>query len=171
MTSPAPLPSAPITVALVEDQSGLRDSLQEIFSVVPGLTCIAACANAEQALVQLPPLAPTVVFMDINLPGMDGVSCVRELAPKLPDTFFIMLTALDNTEAVFNSLAAGACGYLHKPVTTTKLAEAVHEVVAGGSPMSAKIARIVVQAFNKPAPTETTLLPTAKITELEQAVL
>jgi len=59
--------------------------------------------------------APTVVFMDINLPGMDGVSCVRELVKKLPDTFFIMLTALDNTEAVFNSLAAGACGYLHKP--------------------------------------------------------
>jgi DNA-binding NarL/FixJ family response regulator len=109
--------------------------------------------------------------MDINLPGMDGIAGVSELSKLLPDTFFIMLTVRDNTDAVFNSMAAGACGYLHKPVTGAKLAEAAHEVVAGGSPMSAKIARLVVQAFKKPAPAEVKKSPAEALTTREQDVL
>ncbi|WP_298288879.1 response regulator transcription factor [Novosphingobium sp.] len=164
----------PITVALVEDQRGLRDSMQDIFARVPDIRCVAACSNAEQALAELPALAPKVVFMDINLPRMDGVACVKELSPRMPDTLFIMLTVQDNTSAVFNSLAAGACGYLRKPVTATQLAEAVKEVVSGGSPMSAPIARLVVRAFKNTPPVETraqSAPPAVNLTPREQEVL
>ena len=155
-------PTQPIRVALVEDQGGLRDSLREILDGSEGVTCIGACANAEQAVAELPGLKPQVVFMDINLPGMDGVSCVRELAARLPATLFVMLTVFDNTDAVFSSLEAGACGYLQKPVRAAELVAAARDVVAGGSPMSAKIARLVVQAFKKPAPE-----PVAKDTQID----
>ena len=169
--SPAPdSPARPLRVALVEDQSGLRDSLREILDGSEGVLCVAACANAEQALAELPAIQPDVVFMDINLPGIDGVSCVRQLAPVLPDALFVMLTVYDNTDAVFSSLEAGACGYLQKPVRAEQLVSAVRDVVAGGSPMSAKIARLVVQAFKKPAPQKVAKLE-VELTGREQEVL
>lgn len=142
----------PITVAIVEDQSDLRESLCEAIQAVPGIRCIAACANAEDALHDLPSLHPQVVFMDINLPGMDGVECVRQLTQLLPGVLVVMLTIYDNTEAIFRSLEAGACGYLHKPVLGRELAAAARDVVSGASPMSGKIARLVIQAFRKPVP-------------------
>lgn len=160
-----------IRVALVEDQGGLRDSLREILSTSPGVDCVAACANAEQALIELPGLAPQVVFMDINLPGMDGVTCVRELSARMPQTLFVMLTVYDNTDAVFSSLESGACGYLQKPVRAKELVAAAREVIAGGSPMSAKIARLVVQAFHKSPPSEVAKAPDFQLTEREQEVL
>ncbi len=166
----SPLPP-PIRVALVEDQAGLCESLQEALSNSEGVRCVAASANAQEALAKLPPLAPDVVFMDINLPGMDGVSCVRELAKLLPDTLCVMLTVYDNTEAVFNSLQAGACGYLQKPVKARELIAAAREVVAGGSPMTAKIARLVVQAFRKPIVSPAANEKEAELTAREQAVL
>jgi len=160
-----------ITVALVEDQSGLRESLREVIDGSDGLRCIAACANAENALRDLPSLNPQVVFMDINLPGMDGVACVRELVLACPDVLVIMLTAYDNTEAIFGSLKAGACGYFHKPVRRQELIEAVKSVVAGGSPMSAKIARLVVQTFQSPPPNTESPKDEFNLTEREQEVL
>jgi len=167
----APASTEPIRVALVEDQGGLRDSLHEILSTTDGIHCVAACANAEQALAELPALKPRVVFMDINLPGMDGVTCVRELLKLLPDALFVMLTVYDNTDAVFSSLEAGACGYLQKPVKASELIAAARDVMAGGSPMSAKIARLVVQAFKKPAPAEDPKAGDFELTTREQEVL
>ena len=160
-----------IRVALVEDQPGLRESLKEALSNAEGVLCVAACANGEEALASLPALAPEVVFMDINLPGMDGVSCVRELTKLLPGALCVMLTVYDNTEAVFNSLQAGACGYLQKPVKARDLIAAAREVVSGGSPMTAKIARLVVQAFRKPTLPPTPSEKEADLTAREQAVL
>lgn len=169
--APPPQPTDPIRVALVEDQGGLRASLKRVLTDAPGITCVAACANAEQALDELPTLRPQVVLMDINLPGMSGVECVRLLVDRVPGVLVVMLTVYDNVESLFNSLQAGACGYLHKPVRGTDLVAAVREVAAGGSPMSARIARMVVQAFNKPAPA----LPAGQLpvglTDREQAVL
>jgi DNA-binding NarL/FixJ family response regulator len=166
-----PKSDPPIRVALVEDQGGLRDSLREILDGSEGITCVAACANAEQALAELPAIRPQVVFMDINLPGMDGVSCVRELAGMLPATLFVMLTVYDNTDAVFSSLEAGACGYLQKPVKAVDLIAAAREVVAGGSPMSAKIARLVVQTFKKPAPEPAPADVQSELTSREREIL
>jgi DNA-binding NarL/FixJ family response regulator len=166
-----PASAVPIPVALVEDQGGLRDALREILASSEGIDFVAACANAEQALAELPALAPRVVFMDINLPGMDGVTCVRELSLLLPDALFVMLTVYDNTDAVFSSLEAGACGYLQKPVKAAELVAAARDVVAGGSPMSAKIARLVVQAFKKPAPAADPKAADFELTSREQEVL
>jgi DNA-binding NarL/FixJ family response regulator len=166
--------SKPITVAIVEDQSELRESLREALEASPAIHCVAACANAGEALRDLPALKPQVVFMDINLPGMDGVECVRQLVSRLPQVLVIMLTIYDNTDAIFRSLEAGACGYLHKPVLGRELMAAARDVVSGASPMSGKIARLVVQAFKKPLPVQTPTEVNTDETELtsrEQEVL
>jgi DNA-binding NarL/FixJ family response regulator len=108
--------------------------------------------DAETALRDIPRLQPKVVLMDINLPGMDGVQCVRQLSVLIPAAQIIMLTIHDNTEAIYNSLAAGASGYLLKPVTAAQLLAAVRDVFAGGAPMTSNIVRKVVQAFKQAAP-------------------
>jgi DNA-binding NarL/FixJ family response regulator len=169
--NPSPTSSAPIRVAVVEDQGGLRESLKKALTGVPGITCVAACANAEQALEELPALQPQVVLMDINLPGMSGVECVRHLVELIPGVLVVMLTVYDNTEAIFNSLKSGACGYLRKPVRGKELIAAIRDVAAGGSPMSARIARMVVQAFSKAPPKPASSQPEASLTDREQAVL
>ena len=140
-----------ITVAVVEDNPGLRASLATMLNRAPGLQCAGTFPDAEQALRALPTLRPRVVLMDIQLPGMDGVRCVAQLARDLPGTQIIMLTAFDNPDTIFDSLAAGAGGYLLKPVRTAQLAAAVKEIAAGGAPMTSSIARRVVQTFRKPA--------------------
>jgi DNA-binding NarL/FixJ family response regulator len=141
-----------ITIAIVEDNDGLRRSLETIVKRGPGTQCVGLFAKAEDALRELPTLRPNVVLMDINLPGMDGVECVTRLAREAPGLQIVMLTVYDNTDAIFNSLAAGASGYLLKPVRAAQLLAAIKEVHAGGAPMTPNIARRVVQAFKKPAP-------------------
>ena len=142
----------PITVAIVEDNSGLRRSLEAILGRDPGFKCIGSFPDGEQAVSALPALRPRVVLMDINLPGMNGVECVARLVEDLPDTQIIMLTVYEDPDAIFNSLAAGAGGYLLKPVRTAHLLAAIRDLVAGGAPMSSHIARRVVQTFKKPSP-------------------
>lgn len=141
-----------IHVCLVEDDPGLRSSLEDILASDPGLVCTGSFGSGEEALDRLPALRPHVVLMDINLPGMSGVECVARLASVLPDSQTIMLTVYDDTDVIFQSLAAGACGYLLKPVRRAQLLDAIHDVLRGGAPMSTSIARCVVQAFHK-APT------------------
>jgi DNA-binding NarL/FixJ family response regulator len=145
--------------------------MKTALSGVPGITFLTACANAEQALEELPALRPQVVLMDINLPGMSGMECVRHLVERVPGVLVVMLTVYDNTEAIFNSLKSGACGYLRKPVRGRELIAAIREVAAGGSPMSASIARMVVQAFSKPAPLPSDTQTMVSLTDREKAVL
>ena len=142
----------PITVAIVEDNPGLRQSFETMLQRAPGLKWVGSFADGEQALRDLPSLCPRVVLMDINLPGINGVQCVTHLAQTLPDTLLIMVTVYDDTDAIFNSLAAGAGGYLLKPVRSAQLIAAIKEILAGGAPMSADIARRVVQTFRKAPP-------------------
>ncbi len=141
-----------ITVAVVEDDSQVRQSLVGILKRGVGIACVGEFADAEQALRDIPGLQPQVILMDINLPGMDGVECVRRLSALAPSAQIVMLTVYDNTDAIFNSLAAGASGYLLKPVTAAQLLAAVKDVFAGGAPMTSNIVRKVVQTFKKPAP-------------------
>src|SRR6186713_3086521 len=101
-----------ITVSIVKDNEQLRGTLARVISRAEGFECVSQFANAETALEILPKEKPNVVLMDINLPGMNGVECVRRLKPLLPETQVIMLTAYEDTENIFNSLAAGAAGYL-----------------------------------------------------------
>ena len=161
----------PITVALVEDNRELRNQLADTLRAYPDIRCVAVCANGEAALAELPAVAPQVVFMDINLPGMGGVDCTRQLVQACPGVLVVMLTVYDNAEAIFASLESGACGYLHKPVRGRELVDAARDVVAGGSPMSAKIARMVVHAFQKPAPRDVIPPAHADLTAKEKSVM
>jgi DNA-binding NarL/FixJ family response regulator len=106
--------------------------------------------------------------MDINLPGMNGVNCVRELKKNLPQIQVMMLTVYEDTEYIFNALAAGANGYMLKRTSSKELLEAIREVHRGGSPMTMHIARKVVQSFQQ---TAGTALPTENLSEREQQVL
>jgi len=141
-----------ITVTVVEDDTQVRRSLAGILKRSPGVICVGEHGNAEEALREIPRMQPQVVLMDINLPGMDGVHCVRRLSELAPKTQVVMLTADDNTDTIFNSLAAGASGYLLKPISAAQLLAAVKDVYAGGAPMTSDIARKVVQAFKQPLP-------------------
>lgn len=141
-----------IKVAIVEDEAAVRDSLVGILRRSPGCECIGDFNSGEAAVKDIPKLQPAVVLMDINLPGMDGVECVRQLSSLLPETYFLMLTVHEDPDSIFNSLAAGASGYLLKPVRAAELLAAVKDVFAGGAPMTSNIARKVVQSFKRAKP-------------------
>ena len=156
------------TVSLVEDNEQLRGTLARVIARAEGFQCLSQYGNAEAALEALPKDKPNVVLMDINLPGMNGVECVRRLKQLLPGTQVIMLTAYEDTENIFNSLAAGASGYLLKRTSSTELLEAIKDVQKGGSPMTAHIARKVVLSFQKSGPSPQT---TENLSQREQEVL
>ena len=143
----------PITVSIVEDNDQLRGTLARVISRSEGFQCLADYGSAEAALEDLPKRPPNVVLMDINLPGMNGVECARRLKAMLPQTHVIMLTVYEDTDNIFNALAAGAMGYLLKRTPKDELLEAIRDVLKGGSPMTAHIARKVVQSFQRPPAT------------------
>ncbi len=139
----------PIAVAVVEDVKGTRENLVELLKRAAGLNCAGAFASGEAAVRDLPTLAPDVVLMDVNLPGMSGVQCTAQLKARLPKTQFLMLTAYENSELIFESLRAGASGYLMKNTEPNEILAAIEQVHAGGSPMSMQIARKVVSHFQE----------------------
>jgi DNA-binding NarL/FixJ family response regulator len=138
-----------IAVAIVEDDEEIRANLGYRIRENPQLRLIASYRDAESACQELPGAKPGVVLMDINLPGMDGVECVRQLKGQMRDTQFIMLTVYEDNNRLFKSLMAGASGYLLKRTTPTKLFAAIREARDGGSPMTPQIARKVVQHFQR----------------------
>lgn len=140
-----------ISVSIVEDDAPVRASLAKIIDSSSACRCVSRHDSAENALREIPGVKPDVVLMDINLPGLNGVECVRRLKPLLPETQIIMLTVYQNTENIFNALAAGATGYLLKQTPPEELLTAIQQVHAGGSPMSSHIARKIVQSFQQPA--------------------
>jgi len=157
-----------IAVSIVEDDAGVRSSLAKLIDSSQGFRCLSHHPSAESALRDLPKSQPNVVLMDINLPGINGVECVRRLKPQLPGVQIIMLTVYQNTEHIFNALAAGATGYLLKQTPPADLLTAIRDVHAGGSPMSSHIARKIVQSFQRPAATSRGL---ESLTPREQEVL
>jgi DNA-binding NarL/FixJ family response regulator len=142
-------PKMQISVSIVEDSRGTRESLSELLKRSPGLRCVGAYPNGETALRDLPGHSPDVVLMDINLPGMSGIECVARLKEKSPKTQVLMLTTYEEGDLIFESLRAGANGYLLKNMPPSELVNAVEQVHAGGSPMSMHIARKVVSHFQQ----------------------
>jgi DNA-binding NarL/FixJ family response regulator len=140
-----------ISVSIVEDSEQLRGTLARVIDRAEGFRCLSHFGAAEDALKALPQNPPEVLLMDINLPGMNGVECVRQLKALLPKIQVIMLTVYEDTENIFNALAAGAAGYLLKRTSRAELLAAIKEVHSGGSPMTAHIARKVVQSFQQSA--------------------
>ncbi len=141
-----------IKVAIVEDDRKAREIFADWVNRTEGFKCISDHESAEDALATLPSLEPKVVFMDINLPGMNGVECVRRLKVLLPETQFVMLTVYEDSDHIFQALQAGAIGYLLKRTSRAELVAALRDVHAGGSPMTTNIARKVVKAFHQVAP-------------------
>lgn len=157
-----------ITVSIVEDNDQLRSTLARVLNRADGFQCVGQHPSAEAALAALPNEKPNVVLMDINLPGMNGVECVRKLKQIVPGTQVMMLTVYEDTENIFNALAAGATGYMLKRTPRDELLAAIREVYAGGSPMTTHIARKVVQSFQRaPAASE----PTEDLSPREKEVL
>lgn len=138
-----------ISVSIVEDNEGLRRSLTSVLEDSPGFKCLGAFSTAEEALDEIPKHPPEVVLMDINLPGMSGIECVRRLRESLPKTRVIMITIYRDNEKIFEALRAGASGYLLKRATPRIILDAIVDVHQGGSPMSSEVARKVVEAFQQ----------------------
>lgn len=136
-------------VAIVEDDDRLREQFAQLVESAADMTCVSTSGTAESALDAIPAAAPDVVLMDVNLPGMNGVECARQLKHLRPQTQIVMLTSLESNDTIFESLAAGATGYVLKRSPGLQILEAVRDVHAGGSPMSAAIARKVVSFFGK----------------------
>jgi len=165
------LPSPPdmqIKVAIVDDDADIRASLAALIRRNTNFRLAGDYPNAETALKEIPRHPPDVVLMDINLPGMKGYDCVRQLKAALPTVQFLMLTVYEDSDSLFNSLKAGASGYLLKRTASARLLEAIQDVHAGGSPMTPQLARRVVQFFSQPA-SETS--PLARLTPGEKDFL
>jgi DNA-binding NarL/FixJ family response regulator len=136
-----------IKVAIVDDDEGIRTSLASLIRRASSLKLAGDYPDAESALADLPRNPPDVVLMDINLPGINGVECVRQLKAALPAVQFLMLTVYEDSDSLFNSLKAGASGYLLKRTASARLVEAIRDVHTGGSPMTPQLARRVVHFF------------------------
>ena len=143
----------PIRIALVEDDRMVREVLEILLNGSPGFTCVASFGTGEDAVAGLPEVNPDVVLMDINLPGISGIECISRLKEQGHPMLFIMLTIFEDADVIFQSLSAGASGYLLKQTPPAKLLEAIEDVYQGGSPMSREIARKVIQSFQHPAVT------------------
>lgn len=136
------------TVAIVEDDPGLRQQLVDVLGTAPDIRCVGVFASGEEALKGIPALKPNVVLMDIRLPGMSGIQCVAELTKLVPTLQIIMVTVYEDSERIFSALKAGANGYLVKSSPPNQLLDAIRDAYAGGAPMSSHIARKVVQHFH-----------------------
>lgn len=136
-------------ICIVEDKKDLREGMNMMIELQEDYTLGGSFANAEEALKKIPEIVPDAVLMDINLPGMSGIRCVNALKNMFPGMLFLMCTAYEDNDKIFDSLKAGASGYILKTEGPAKIIEALNEMIAGGSPMSSMIARKVVASFVK----------------------
>ncbi|MCX6896697.1 MAG: response regulator transcription factor [Verrucomicrobia bacterium] len=142
----------PIEITIVEDDQGLRESLVAMIRRAPNLRCVGHYGSGEDALKNLPAVRPDVVLVDINLPGMSGIELVAKLKTRLPKLQFMMITMYEDCDQIFNSLQAGATGYLLKRSKPGEIISAIEQLHVGGSPMSPEIARKVVNFFHRGDP-------------------
>lgn len=136
-----------INVCIVEDLEDIRSGLAAIINMTEGFKVLQTFSTAEDALKHLPLLHPDIVIMDINLPGMSGIECIRRIHEKNRSIQFMMFTIYENSDTVFEALKAGATGYILKNSSPTKIIESLQELYNGGSPMNPEIAKKLVMRF------------------------
>src|SRR5271157_1399772 len=160
-----------IKVAIVEDDEVIRNSLARLVRRARALEWAGDYSDAETALKEIPRRVPDVVLMDINLPGINGVECVRQLKAALPAVQFLMLTVYEDSDSLFNSFKAGARGYLLKRTASARLIDAIRDVHAGGSPMTPHLARRVVEYLAKPTAASSHSAEVSHLTPAEKEFL
>ena len=138
-----------ITLSIAEDLPEVRTSLEKLIKTQKDLLLLSSFPNAEVAMPYLLEQQPNIVIMDINMPGISGIDCIRKIKDDCPGTQFMIFTIYENDDKVFDALAAGASGYLLKKTPGDKIIEAIHELHEGGSPMSSQIARKVISYFKE----------------------
>jgi DNA-binding NarL/FixJ family response regulator len=139
----------PITLSIVEDDRDTRHHLSILLGRDRRLRCLSVYATGEAAVEGIPREQPEVALVDINLPGMSGIECVAQLKARFPQLHVLMLTTYDEQDLIFNSLRAGARGYLLKKMVPTELIPAIEQVRSGGAPMSMQVARKLVDYFQQ----------------------
>jgi DNA-binding NarL/FixJ family response regulator len=137
-----------ISVAIIEDDREIREWVTAVVRSSEDFSVVAVFPDAESCVKQFSEIFPEIVIMDIQLPGMSGIDCVRTLKPQRPEVQFMMFTVFEEDNKVFESLRAGATGYILKNFPPDKIIDAIHDLYKGGSPMSAIIARKVISSFN-----------------------
>jgi DNA-binding NarL/FixJ family response regulator len=155
-----------ISVAIIEDDKVARETLKNLIQTTEDFECAGAFSDAETGIEFLTDNPADIVLMDIHLPGMDGIECVRQLKSVHPEVQVIMCTIFRDDDSVFNALKAGATGYMLKNEDPSKIVDAIHELHAGGSPMTPQIARRVLESFKKPAVNDDVHLLTKRETEM-----
>lgn len=158
-----------ITIAIVEDNASIRELLESTIAMEDGYLCAGVFKNGEDALKGIPELQPDVVLMDIGLPGINGIDCVKQLKPTCPRTEFMICTVYDEDEKVYQALESGASSYILKRSKPEFLLQSIREVHDGGSPMSPDIARKLVQRFQQKDNKQATVL--AVVTPREKEIL
>ena len=138
-----------ISISIVEDNCGMRKGFAALLDQTPGLRCVGTFATGEEAVEGISDASPDVALVDIHLPGMDGIECVGKLKERLPKLQILMLTRFEQSDLIFNSIRAGASGYLLKSTPPEELIQAIEQVHAGGAPMTMQIARKVVDHFRQ----------------------
>lgn len=139
-----------IKVAIVEDNNTLRGSLSNLINHTEGMTCVTSLANLTNVVSEFGRTLPEIVLMDIGLPNISGIEGVRTVKSNFPSTQVIMFTVFEDDDKIFEAVRAGAMGYLLKKTPPEEIIDAIRELYGGGAPMSASIARKVIQAFQKP---------------------
>lgn len=141
-----------IRVAIVEDATEIRESLRVLINGSEGFRCVGSYCSGEEALEKIGRQLPEVILMDIGLPGMSGIEAIQHLKIRFPQILFLVLTIHDDDTRIFNSLCAGACGYLLKKTQPAKLLEGITEAIKGGAPMTPEVAHRVIEFFNRQRP-------------------
>lgn len=158
-----------ISVVIVEDDRQIREGLSDVLNKAPGCRCVGSFSSGEAALKNVNSLDPQVILMDIGLPGMNGIECLRQVKQLMPKVSVVMLTVFEDDDRVFDSIVAGADGYLLKKTPASKIVDSLRDVQNGGAPMSNQIARRVLDVFRKnPRPNETNGLSKREKEVLEQ---
>jgi len=156
-----------INVSIVEDIDDIRDALRILINGSKGFECAHVYADAEEALQNMSSKDIDIVLMDIGLPGMDGIECMKTIKPEMPKAQFMMCTVYDDDDHIFNALKSGASGYILKRTSPAQILEAIRDLHEGGSPMSSEIARRVVESMQKSkTPSKATEVLTPRETEI-----
>ena len=143
--------SNPIRLAIVEDTTLIREAIKMITDFTPGFDCVGVYSNSEDAIAALPAICPDVVLMDIGLPGINGIECVKQLKTKCTSTQYLMCTVFDDDDNIFEALKAGATGYILKSTPPNDILNAIKDLHEGGAPMSGSIARRVIAQMQAPS--------------------